>query len=102
MAKIRFGVVGVGGIGRHHAELASRLEELELSAVADVAHERAREVAERLNVRAYGNYLDMFEKEQLDAISVCTPHPTHAEIAIEAMKRGIHVLTEKPMAATVG
>jgi len=102
VAKIRFGVVGVGGIGRHHAELASRLEELELVAVADVAHERAREVAERLNVRAYGNYLDMFEKEQLDAISVCTPHPTHAEIAIEAMKRGIHVLTEKPMAATVG
>lgn len=101
MARVRFGVVGVGGIGRHHAEVATQVEELELAAVADVAYERAKEVAERLNVRAYESFLDMLEKEQLDAISVCTPHPTHAEVAVEAMKRGVHVLTEKPMAATV-
>lgn len=101
MAKLRYAVVGAGGIGRHHAEVASRLEEYELVAVADVVEERARELASRFNARAYTNYLEMLEREQLDVISVCTPHPTHAEISIEAMKQGVNVLTEKPMAATV-
>jgi len=102
VARLRYGVVGVGGIGRHHAEVASKLEELELVAVADVVEARVREVAERLGARAYASYVEMLERENLDAVSVCTPHPTHAEIAIEAMKRGVNVLVEKPMAATVG
>ena len=101
MAKLRYAVVGAGGIGRHHAEVASRLEEYELVAVADVVEERARELASRFNARAYANYVEMLEREQLDVVSVCTPHPAHAEVAIEAMKRGVNVLTEKPMAATV-
>jgi len=101
VAKLRYAVVGAGGIGRHHAEVASRLEEYEFVAVADVLEERAKELASRFNARAYTNYVEMLEKEQVDVISVCTPHPTHAEIAIEAVKRGVNVLTEKPMAATV-
>lgn len=101
MAKLRYGVVGVGGIGCLHAETASRVEELELVAVADVVEERAKGVAESFKVKAYSSYVDMLERERVDVISICTPHPTHAEIAIEAMKMGVNVLTEKPMAATV-
>jgi predicted dehydrogenase len=101
VAKLRYAVVGAGGIGHRHAEVASKLEEYELVAIADVVEERARELASKFNAKAYTNYIEMLEKEQLDVISVCTPHPTHAEIAIEAMKRGVNVLTEKPMAATV-
>lgn len=99
--KLRHAVVGAGVIGRHHAKVAHELEEFELVAVADVVEERARELAGEYGARAYSDYVEMLEREELDTVSVCTPHPTHHEVAVEAMRHGVNVLTEKPMAATV-
>lgn len=101
MRKLKLGIIGAGGIGRHHAEVVSKLEEYQLVAVADAVEERAKSVASLYGVRAYGSFAELLDREELDAVAICTPHPTHSEIAIEAMKRGVSVLTEKPMAATV-
>ncbi|MEM1508637.1 MAG: Gfo/Idh/MocA family oxidoreductase [Thermofilaceae archaeon] len=101
MEKIKLGIIGAGVIGRHHAEVASKLGEYQLVAVADAVEEKARELASLYGVRAYRSFEELLDREELDVISICTPHPTHYEVAIEALKRGIHVLTEKPMAATV-
>ncbi|RLF06315.1 MAG: hypothetical protein DRK00_02045 [Thermoprotei archaeon] len=99
--RLRHAIVGAGVIGRHHAKVVHELEEYELVAVADVVEEKARSLAERYGARAYTDYVEMFEKEELDTVSVCTPHPLHSEVAVAAAKHGVNVLTEKPMAATV-
>lgn len=101
MKKLKYAVIGAGIIGCQHAGVAAKLEEYELVAVADLVEEKAKALAEEFNIRAYTNYIEMLEREELDVVSICTPHPTHAEVAIEAMKLGVNVLTEKPMAATV-
>ncbi len=99
--KIKYGVVGVGIIGRVHVDVAAKLKETELVAIADVNIANAKAVAEKYHVRWYQNYVEMLEKEKLDAISICTPHNLHYPIAMKALEYNTHVLVEKPMALSV-
>jgi len=88
-------------IGEHHARVVKSLAEFELVAVADVDWGRAARLAERYGVKAYQSHTAMLEKEDLDTVSICTPHPTHRDISVDALRHGVHVLTEKPMAVSV-
>ena len=100
MKKIRTGVVGVGFIGAAHIDAVRRLGYVEVAAIA-VRHD-AEAIAERLSVaHAYTDYREMIDKENLDAIHICTPNVSHYEIAVYAMERGLHVMCEKPLAFTV-
>ena len=102
MDKIRFGVIGAAGvIGKSHVEAVSSAGNALLTAVTDVAREAALKIAEEKKVRFFESYAEMIESDDLDAITICTPHPLHCEIAIGAMKARKHVLTEKPMAVSV-
>ncbi len=101
MRKIKFGIIGIGGIGKHHAKCMRQVDEIELKAIADINEEIARKIAEEYKVKWYTDYLLMLEKEDIDAVSICTPHYLHAKMAIDCMKFGKHVLVEKPMARTV-
>ena len=96
---LRTAVVGVGYLGRFHAQKYAQLEGSQLVAVADANAESAARVAQELNVEAVTDYRQLFDR--VDAISIAVPTPLHHAIACEALERGIHVLVEKPIATTI-
>ncbi len=97
--RLRTAVIGVGYLGRFHAQKYAQLEGSELIAVADANAEAAQRVAEELGVEALADYRDVLGR--VDAISIAVPTPLHHPIACAALERGIHVLVEKPIATTV-
>lgn len=101
---LKLGIVGCGGIanGKHLPALAN-IQEVELVAFCDIISERAEKAAKSYgtnDARVYTDYNEMLQKEQLDAVHVCTPNKSHAPISIAAMEAGCHVMCEKPMAKT--
>lgn len=98
MEIVRYGVIGVGGIGRRHIESIKKTRNAELVAVADINESMVKKVGEKFKVQWYVDYEKMLEKEELDAVTVCTPHGLHAPMTITALKEGKHVLCEKPIA----
>lgn len=99
---IKVGIIGAGGIANLHARYYKELPDVELVAVADIDEKRAVDFARRWGVpesNVFTDYSKMLKSVQLDAVSVCTPHAVHAKPTIEALRRGIHVNVEKPMAS---
>ncbi len=101
----RVGIIGCGGITeRRHAPTFSALERTELVALADLSEERLELLGERHGVgpeHRYTDYQRMLEREELDLVSIATPHSAHEEQAIAAAQSGVHVVLEKPIARTV-
>jgi len=101
MDTVRYGVVGIKGMGRGHIRAIEGAPNSELAAVADIDEAAAAECGEKNNAEAFGDWREMLQVKELDAVSICTPHMSHAEIAVAALEAGKHVLTEKPMSHTV-
>lgn len=102
MKKLKFGLIGCGRISKKHFEAISEIENAEIIACSDIIEERAKEAAKLYNVpKIYLNYIDMLDKEDIDVAVLCTPSGLHAEIGIEAAKRGKHIISEKPMAVNL-
>jgi predicted dehydrogenase len=101
--RIRFGIVGTGGIANTHAAaLAALADDAELVACCDIAAERVANFSERWGVRGqFDSAQSMLDAGGLDVVCVCTPHPQHAEPLILAAQRGIHGVVEKPFTATL-
>ncbi len=97
--KLRVGVIGVGHFGRNHARVYSELEDVALAGVADADAGRARAVAEACRTRAFADWRELLGAA--DAVSVAVPTTAHARVACECLARGVSVLVEKPMAATL-
>jgi predicted dehydrogenase len=102
MNKLKFGLIGAGGIAQAYAQAFAQSDCCELVAVADVRSEAARALAEIAGGRAHGDYKSLAENETLDAVIVATPPVSHPEIACFFMERGTPVLCEKPLCLTVG
>jgi predicted dehydrogenase len=98
-APLPIGVVGVGALGRHHARHLSELPGVRLVGVCDTDAARARAVAGELGTRAFSE-LDALLAE-VKAVTVAVPTPAHAEVGLRALGRGVPVLMEKPLAATL-
>ncbi|WP_163182800.1 MULTISPECIES: Gfo/Idh/MocA family protein [Neobacillus] len=101
MRKLRMGIIGAGGIAQHrHIPVYKKLQDrVTITAVNDVNESRAHEVAEKYGIKhVFQDYKEMFH--EVDAVTICTPNKSHAEIAIAALEAGVHVLCEKPMAIT--
>lgn len=97
--KLRAAVVGVGYLGRFHAEKYAAEPDVELVAVVDTEAARAEELATRLGCRALG---DVGELEGLvDCASVAVPTPLHRDVGVRLLEAGVDVLVEKPIAATL-
>lgn len=94
-AKIRVAVVGVGYLGKFHAEKYAASEEADLIAVVDVDERRAREIAGPLGTQALTKYEQLFG--QVQCVSIATPTLQHYAIAREFLEQGIDVLVEKPL-----
>ena len=95
---LRVGVIGVGALGRHHARHLAQLDGARLVGVTDLDPGRARAVAEELGTEACT--LDAL-LGRVDAVTIAVPTPAHAEVGLCALERGVPVLMEKPLAATV-
>jgi Predicted dehydrogenases and related proteins len=98
-APLPIGVVGVGALGRHHARHLAQLDEARLVGVFDTDPARARSVAEELGTTAFSS-LDAL-LDQAEAVTVAVPTPAHHAVGTQALGRGVPVLMEKPLAATV-
>ena len=89
---MRSAIVGYGVIGKLHGKI---LREMEcLSAICDVDETVTSDVSD---VAVYGDYLHMLDEEHPDVVHICTPHYLHADMIIEALRRNINVLCEKPL-----
>ena len=98
MSRLRLAVVGVGHLGRIHARLAAGIPEIELVAVVDGRPEARDAVAADTGARPLAEYRDLFG--EVDAAVVATPTSTHARVAGELLRGGIHCLVEKPITPT--
>lgn len=99
MEKIRTAVIGVGYLGRFHAQKYAALENAELVAVVDPNPDAAANVAEECNTQAFSDYNEIMSK--VDAVSIVVPTQLHYQVAKEFLENGIHVLLEKPITVTV-
>ena len=99
--KIGFAIYGCGMISSVHADSVLEIEDAELIGVADILSERAVNFAEKYNARAFSDYNELLSCDEVDAVCICTPSGTHADLAIQALRAGKHVVLEKPMAITV-
>jgi predicted dehydrogenase len=99
MSKVRTAVVGVGYLGRFHAQKYASATTAELVAVVDADSAARERVAAETGARAVADYRELFG--QVDAVSIATPTPFHHRIATDCLENGIHVLVEKPITETL-
>ena len=100
MDKIRIGVIGIGNMGSSHSRylIANEVPNAQLTAICDINPDRIKWARENLGetVRTFDNADDLMNSGAVDAVMVATPHYDHPPLAIKAIKKGLHVLIEKP------
>jgi predicted dehydrogenase len=99
MNKIRVGVIGVGYLGRFHAEKYAVHPDVSLAGVVDADHVRSEEIAKKLNTRSFKDPDELLGV--VDAVSIVVPTVSHYDVAKSFLERGVHVLLEKPMTVTL-
>ena len=99
MKKIRVGVIGVGYLGKFHAEKYSRMKDAQLVAVVDIVKSRAENVAASLGTRALSDYRDLLGN--VDAVSVVVPTEAHYSVGAAFLNHDVDVLIEKPMTTSL-
>ncbi len=99
MKKLRVGVIGVGYLGKFHAQKYALMEDVDLVGVVDINRSRAENIAEKLGTNAYPNYKDLFGK--VDAVSIAVPTPAHFAVARDFLENNVNVLIEKPMTTSL-
>ncbi len=101
MPRLRTALIGCGKVGQIHASALSHLPDSNLVAVCDASRDRAEDFSRRFGGKAFTDLESMLHEASVEVLSICTPHPLHASAAILAASRGVHVIVEKPMAASL-
>ncbi len=96
---LRVGVIGVGYLGRLHAQKMASFHDVAFVGVYDADRERGKTVAEEFGTSFRGTVRELLQ--EIDAVSIAVPTTVHYRVAREAMRAGVHVLLEKPIAATI-
>ena len=99
MKRLRVGVVGVGYLGKFHAEKYASMDAVDLVGVADTNMSQAASIAGKYRTTAHSTYQDLFGK--VDAVSIVVPTPSHFAVAMDFLKNDVDVLIEKPMTTTL-
>lgn len=94
-------VIGVGNMGKHHARNYSEISNVNLVAIADTEPKIGQTIARNFKCKYYENYHEMLEKEEIDLVTIAVPTKFHKKVALDCINKGIHILLEKPIAATV-
>ncbi|MGB9619939.1 MAG: Gfo/Idh/MocA family protein [Armatimonadota bacterium] len=98
---VRVGFVGAGGIANAHMNALQAVEDVEIVAICDLDRARAESAAARFVAKAYTDYRQMLDSEELNALYVCVPPYAHEQQELIAASRGIHLFVEKPVAVTL-
>ena len=96
---IRIGVIGVGNMGQHHTRVLSLLKDVEIVGVADINVERGLDTASKYRVRFFEDYRDLLP--HVEAVCIAVPTRLHHAVGMTCLQAGIHVLIEKPIAASI-
>jgi predicted dehydrogenase len=96
---IKIGVIGVGNMGQHHTRVLSLLKDVELVGVADINVERGIDIASKYRVRFFEDYRDLLP--HVEAVCVAVPTRAHYPVGMKCLQEGVHVLIEKPIAASI-
>ena len=97
--RLRVGVIGVGNMGQHHTRVLGLLKDVELYGVADINVTRGLDIASKYRVRFFEDYQDLLAC--VDAVCIAVPTKLHYEVGLSCLKAGVHVLIEKPIAASI-
>lgn len=98
-AKVKLGLVGTGHMGQYHVNVATGLDEYDVSGIFDADQKRAKEIAEKFSIKQFSTYEDMLK--EVDAVTIAVPTILHYEIAKQALSARKHVLVEKPITTTI-
>ena len=98
---LKVAVIGVGAMGRNHVRVYADMPDVELVGVADADAQVAHAVARRYGARVYTDYERMLDEQRPDAVTVAVPTTDHLIVAQQVIRRGIHLLVEKPLASDV-
>ena len=98
----RTALVGCGKVGHTHARALKSLPQSNLVAVCSRSEDKADHFAQQYGVQAYTDFEEMLAGSGVEMVSVCTPHPSHADLTVRAARHGVHVLVEKPLAPDLG
>lgn len=105
MNKVRLGLIGSGGMARHHINVLQGVSEAELVAITEPDPNQRNATTERFphlqKVPFFDDDRQMLEKAELDGVIIVTPHTLHFEQAMAALDKGLHVMIEKPMVCTL-
>ena len=96
---IKMGVIGVGNMGQHHTRVLSLLKDVELIGVSDINIERGLDIASKYRVRFFEDYRDLLP--HVDAVCIAVPTGGHYAVGLTCLQAGVHVLIEKPIAASI-
>lgn len=94
---MKWALIGYGGMGHWHVNKLSTMSEIEIAGVYDILPERRRE-AEEKGLRAYESLEELLADKEVELVTIATPNDFHKPIAIQAMRAGKHVISEKPVA----
>jgi predicted dehydrogenase len=98
-ARLPVGVIGVGALGQHHARHLAGLDEVRLVGVYDADSARAAKIAAEHHTASFTDVEDLLKR--VEAVTVAVPTPAHFKVGVQALDRGVPVLMEKPLAATL-
>ena len=98
---LRVGLIGCGFMGTMHANCYKNIENVKVTAFADIRPEKANALAEGTDAVIYGDGKDLIANADVDVIDICLPTYLHAEYALAAMKKVKYVFVEKPVTLTV-
>lgn len=95
---LRYGLIGCGRVAPRHAQSLGQIANAKLVAVADERASRAEHFGCEYNAAPYTSYAPLLERDDIDAVCICVPSGLHAQVALDALDAGKHVLVEKPIA----
>ena len=97
---LKTAIIGPGKVGHMHAKALRNLPESEFTAVCGRNPDKTRDFAAQYGIQPFTD-IDEMAKSGVEAVLVCTPHPFHRDCAVQAARAGMHVLVEKPLAASL-
>jgi UDP-N-acetyl-2-amino-2-deoxyglucuronate dehydrogenase len=101
MKKLKTAVIGVGKVTQLHAKALKTLGNTEFVAVYSRDISKAKLFADQYDLKPYSDIEEMIQSSKIDVVTICTPHPAHKDVVMQAINAGSHVLVEKPLASSL-
>jgi predicted dehydrogenase len=98
-SRLPIGVIGVGALGQHHARHLAQMDEVRLVGVCDIDEPRATRIARELATDSFTELAPLLDR--VEAVTIAVPTAVHAEVGLQALQRGVPILMEKPLAASL-